>query len=542
MKARHTLSLALLLAGTVTAFGQNLNPTVEVTNTYQREAGGIEKPVLLLPVPDSLTQFRLDFDYSVRTTPYLGSYEFQPYQVQLRPNAQLDGQKTFFLNVGAGYPFHPELTAVWAALRKEHFHLNVYADHYSYMGLYKGMDQLADLTITDPGNLEPMSGCNSHSAVGVNALFDWKGGQLSADVRYKNIIGADVWDENCYHGIGARISACSNPSNTFQWEVSEKADWLYAEDLIQELHSQTHLGAGTRFGGHFLKLDVDAEAVDRPDNLSAGLFALTPRYIMTFGALRMDLGVKLSYMFHSTEGFYTPKSDFVFPDVHLRFGVIPEKLVLQAAATGGDRMHVYTDWLDTNPWLSSVVGVMDNSVERINFMGGVRGQLWGHFHYDLRGGYAMWKNALLWGVAKYPSPNQFRSEIDYRNYQLLYANADLGWKSDYLDVDLALQYNKTDLDEERLFAPAAFEGRFNALYNWGGRIWAGVRTDFSTERVSQEAILPGYVDLGLYGSYRITRHFGPWLRLGNLLGQTIQRVPFHAEKGVYFTLGIRWNF
>ena len=51
MKARHTLSLALLLAGTVTAFGQNLNPTVEVTNTYQREAGGIEKPVLLLPVP-----------------------------------------------------------------------------------------------------------------------------------------------------------------------------------------------------------------------------------------------------------------------------------------------------------------------------------------------------------------------------------------------------------------------------------------------------------------------------------------------------------
>lgn len=540
MKARHILSLALLLAGTAAAFGQNLNPTVEVTNAYQREAGGIEKPVLLLPVPDSLLQFRLDFDYSVRTTPYQGSYEFQPYQVQLRPMTQPDGQKTFYLKVGAGYPFHPELTTVWTPVRKDHFRLNVFADHHSYWGWYQGMDRLEDKTITYPDNQTVMSGCSSHTAAGVNTLFDWTGGLLTADVRYRNTIGADAWDENVYHGIGANLSARSAPSQTFQWEVTEKADWLFSQ-VMRETHTQTHMGAGGRFGGHYLMLGLDAETVGRPD-LFAGLFALTPRYIMTLGALRMDLGVKLSYLFHTQDDFYSAKSDFIFPDVHVSYGVIPDKLVLQGAATGGDRMHVYSDWLETNPWMSSVLGVMDNSVERFNLMAGLRGQLWGHFHYDLRAGYAFWKNALLWGVEKYPVPNLFRSEIGYRDYHLLYAKADLGWTSEYLDADLAFGYNRTDLDEDRLFAPAAFEGRFKALYNWGGRIWAGVNTEFATERVAKEAVLPGYVDLGLYGEYRITRSFGPWLRVGNMLGQTIQRVPFHAEKGVYFTLGIRWNF
>ena len=51
-------------------FAQNLNPVVEVTNTYAREASGIEKPTQLLAVPDSVYSFNLDMDYSVRNTPY----------------------------------------------------------------------------------------------------------------------------------------------------------------------------------------------------------------------------------------------------------------------------------------------------------------------------------------------------------------------------------------------------------------------------------------------------------------------------------------
>ena len=54
---------------------------------------------------------------------------------------------------------------------------------------------------------------------------------------------------------------------------------------------------------------------------------------------------------------------------------------------------------------------------------------------------------------------------------------------------------------------------------------------------SRYSPVPGYVDLGLQASLQMTRKLGFWLKGGNLLNQTIQRVPFYAEKGIYFTIG-----
>ena len=93
----------VILAGllwSAAAFAQNLNPTVEVTNIYAREASGIEKPSQLLSIPDSLTRFNLDFDYAVNETPYQGAYEFTPYLVEPRPSARLSAEKKLFLRLG----------------------------------------------------------------------------------------------------------------------------------------------------------------------------------------------------------------------------------------------------------------------------------------------------------------------------------------------------------------------------------------------------------------------------------------------------------
>ena len=75
---REILLSAAALLGCTAAFAQNLNPTVEVTNAYVREASGIEKPSQLREVPDSVLRFNLDFDYAVNETPYRGAYEFKP--------------------------------------------------------------------------------------------------------------------------------------------------------------------------------------------------------------------------------------------------------------------------------------------------------------------------------------------------------------------------------------------------------------------------------------------------------------------------------
>ena len=70
---QHILATALAAAVTALAHGQNLNPTVEVTNAYEGGASSIVKPAQRMAVPDSVMKFTLDFDYSVFDKPYEGA-------------------------------------------------------------------------------------------------------------------------------------------------------------------------------------------------------------------------------------------------------------------------------------------------------------------------------------------------------------------------------------------------------------------------------------------------------------------------------------
>ena len=51
--------------------------------------------------------------------------------------------------------------------------------------------------------------------------------------------------------------------------------------------------------------------------------------------------------------------------------------------------------------------------------------------------------------------------------------------------------------------------------------------------------IPGFADLGLEGEFAVNRQWGVWFKVGNLLNQTVQLYPLHAENGIYFTLGFR---
>ena len=53
MRKIYLVSAAMLMTAAV-SFGQNFNPTVEVTNTYQGNPSEVRKPMLGMIVPDSL--------------------------------------------------------------------------------------------------------------------------------------------------------------------------------------------------------------------------------------------------------------------------------------------------------------------------------------------------------------------------------------------------------------------------------------------------------------------------------------------------------
>jgi len=136
-------------------------------------------------------------------------------------------------------------------------------------------------------------------------------------------------------------------------------------------------------------------------------------------------------------------------------------------------------------------------------------------------------------------------------FNLLFAELDYGWKSESVTVDGKMAYRKTNLQSENtlftgLFAPAAFTGYIRPAWHWGDRFTGGADVAWSTAREAKsekyEIRVPGWLDLGLFAEYHPTRNLGFWAKGGNLLNQAVQRIPLHAEAGMYFTAGVLLNF
>ncbi len=540
MKKTIILAALLLFAGAALN-AQNLDPTVVVTNTYAQQAGAVEKPSQLLAVPDSVMRFNLDFDYSALSVPYKGAYEFKPYLVELRPTARPSGEGNLYVNLGVGYSFHPELAAVWTPVRKDNLRLNVYADHHSYAGFYRGVGFYNGM-VSDDGTF--YRGADMRTLAGVDGLFTWNGGRIEANLNYRNIYGSDrISTKNSFNAIDFNVRLESNPDASLYYIVknSESFTWLPVDG--EEVHSVTSAGIGTHFGNHYLRVGILADIVSASER-TAGNVAITPRYIFSVKDFNFDLGAKVSFLFRSNSLAY-PLANYpwsfvfpVFPDVRINYCVVPDKLALYASATGGHVMNTYSALAEKNHFLASFAGNMDASVEIVNAALGARGNVSERFYFNIKAGYTFRANSLLWGLDAAGKTPLFGYAP---KYHMFYSDFVAGWKGDRIDIDSHLLLQKTSLNEQNLFAPALLQGTAKVVYNWGDRIHAGVTFDGQTEKTCALAMIPGYVDLGLMGDIQMNRYLGFWLKVGNLLNQSVQRVPFHAERGIYFTVGARLN-
>ncbi len=525
---------ALALSVSAGLYAQNLNPVVEVTNTYAREASGIDKPAQLLSVPDSVYSFNLDMDYSVRNTPYQGSYEFKPYRVQLRPQPRQSEEGRLFVRLGAGYGLHPEATVIWTPVRKGHFRLNLFADHASYVGSYRNITLQDKLFLAD-GTCR--FGKNLQSALGADALYTWTGGSFAADIKYRNITGRDLAGMDASNNqwqLKARVK--SAPGNAFAYNAGTRVTYVGVQNF-HELHTQTDGAFGTHWDNHHVLMGLFAETVSQPQAY-VGSVGLVPHYLLSTGRFNMKLGVKLSFLFRSAKDF-CPHGGWVFPDVHITFKLAPEAAALYFQATGGDHLISYDKLLGLNPFVYSADWRTDNMITRVNAAVGGRGNIASRFHYDVRVGYKWDENAWTWGVADGVKPT-----VGYASpLHTFYVLADLGWKDEKLDIGAQVYYGYTpmpDLQGQTLFAPAPFKASGHAFYNWGGRVQAGIVAE-GRSALPGPLKVPGYVDLGVQANFQMTRSLGFWLKGGNLLNQTIQRVPLYAEQGIYFTVGATFS-
>ena len=572
------LSVSLLAFVCAAAYGQNLDPTVVVSRDYEGKLMEVHKPKLEMAVPDSVLRFDLDFDYSVSDSPYKGAYDFTPYLLDMKPLPVERKVGKFYLNAGAGYQLHPELDLVWSPdLKSKSFRMNVFARNRSFVGQYWDIESSggAPGLVFDRGTSDSVwKGTDMSNTAGVDGRLDWKKGILGFALVYDGLIQQEKRLQGVsrsFNAVDASLSLRSKDNRDARFGYLADVDYRYGSDALT-LPSEARLNESVlgvdaslfaRVAKHDrIRLDIgyDMAGYDGFFDSAASLVSVAPHYTRQKGNWDIDLGVKLAKVFRAKEmsQMYQNRIQSIYPDVKIGFKGIPS-LYLYLEAGGGPTLETYSSLLKCDRHMNMFYGngmapLLDVTDQSVYASAGIDGRITTRFSYALKGGYSRYKLAPMSSVSYDTDYMRHVPGISYVPYSKVFAAFECRLATERVDMDLSAEYAH-HLGEYNVgvLLPAALTGNASFRYNWMRRIYAGVSCEAATARRGTLTYLhgegdfdmpdsfPGYVDLGVDLEYVVNRRISVWAKGRNLMGMTIQRSIFYAEKGPYFTLGFCLN-
>ncbi len=574
-------SLALL-AGT-DAFAQKFNPRVEVTNTFEGKVLEAHKQDLQMNVPDSLTKFQYNIDYSVFDKPYQGSYEFQPYKIEMKPEAAPSGQRHLYANIGAGYTFHPVGDVVFSpSFKKIPLKLSVYDTFRGFLGHYgiqeSNIGSASSLVVFENRNDHVSNGFVFDNKAGVDARYEFANLALEADMGYRFLSANDTLNMHNLHMAECMVRLLPLDPTRADYFYGGKLYVNAGKDDIQSLLIKRHKMGVNDMGADFTagknltpRSVVQAEAgietviYSGYRDATATKVWIAPRYIHEWDRGYAKLGVKISYLKGSdtsaekpTPDCFQHKSNIIYPDIYVNHFLVKDYLSVYASATGGDSLNDFASVLRENPFIdpTKVIPYMDSSSETVNAKAGFKGTIAGRLSYDIGGGYSILSNARCDAFGVYYNQNAhsyyYAPYYNFCDYDIWHVGMSLLWKSPRVDVDGHLRYQKTDLMDNYYYAvaPAEVVWGIDATYNWNRRIFAGLVINAESSREGffhvegidfRRVSLPAFVDLGIKGSYKFNDRWTAWLKAGNLLGHAVRTYFMHPEAGQYVTVGASFN-
>lgn len=600
MKRYITTALGLLLA--VLASAQNLNPTVQVTNAYEGKLMEVEKQNIPMEVPDSLTRFDWNFNYSVFDNPYKGAYEFNPYFIEMKPDPVPYDGKNLYVRAGAGYTLHPEVQAVWTPTMKGRFRLTLYEDFKGYWGQYHDMrSSLINYNApagsdyeTEVRSAASSRGNEIGNRTGVNAVLATKPVIFSLDgqFRWLNTLWNEESELNNAFGQSYVLNAKSNFSSAFSFEAGFRYDGMtnhpqrfdsnpdLSDYVFDKRVNENNLGGDlvlsysitdplsislTGSYDHFYFKDV---ATPDEGYVIADWLNISPVCTYKGDRASISAGLKFSDVWKDRDFKDSPESGCykgkrLFPQLNISYELIEEALVASAFLTGGQKFNSYASLLETNHFFPAEAShnyfstLADASVNTFDAGISFSGRIKSVFQYKLDGGYAKHLNTLVDGV-RVDNFVETRPLLKYSmaDYNLLYADFNGSWRSDRIDASALLRVQKMNMKRvtASVLPAPRFVGSADITYNWNRRIFAGVSAEWSTSRraeipdytpkmnpnkqVTLYVNAPGWVDLGVNAEFKVTNKFSLWLKGGNLLNKVVMRNFLIAEKGPYVTAGV----
>ena len=547
MKTRHIILTAAFACAFSMASAQTINPSVEVTNDFLSSVDDYNKLEVTPAIPDSVARFDLNFDYDVFAKPYKGSYDFTPYNIMFIPQTTREKRSVFFMNLGAGYTLHPVATAVLSPRTKGKFSITAYQNLQGYIGPYRQFSN----TMAWDGNTYP--GQDLSELAGLQGTLRLAKTDLMFNVAYNGLFVKDNYLlSGAYHDIGGQVRITS----------AEWAENFMAYDVEARYNMAVETAGASLKESKFLIRGTLAPVTDLPVNfamdfntgytgyygvLSSAVYniAVTPKVGFDLWKFHFTTGAKFSFINKMANNQL-----HIYPHLKVDIKMIGDKLDLFAGVTGGDELNSYSRLKRRNHHFhydaAEAYDDLKFSREKYNAFVGLTGSISSVFEYDLRFGHAALADSPLDGINTVVNT----SVVKFRDYGMTYGDfsAVLNLKS--FEFQTGLHYRKTDIAlQADVFDLPSFASDFSLTYNLRRRLYLGASLDMALARklTSSAATpvtytLPAWYDLGLYGEYKFNSVLSVWLRGGNLLNQTVERVPFIAEHGVHFTAGLCLNF
>ena len=582
---KNILAISAAFFCAVSFAQNNINPTVEVTNTYQGDPSEVHKPQIGMAIPDSLLRFDMDFGYEVFEKPYQGAYNFKPYMLAMKPDKNAYQGKELYLRAGAGYSLHPQLDFVFSPERKGPFQMSVYAGHKSYFGKYNYLNAERDgdwLKIDKvPG--KSFNGYDALSSLGIEGSYNFDKTIVSFGAGYEGIMAKDTLFKRSLNAVNLDLRIRSNRDDERHVYYDIRLGGRLGGDSWagQKLSGSVVTLAGeagpvfdaTRAA--LLGFEAQTLSYSNLYQTNAGRLALIPKYRMTYGKIDMSLGVRFEVVLKGKVDpavgniMFQTKGGVIFPDLHFRYNPT-NSLSLFAEATGGNNLNTYSSIISRHHFLNplnTVSRLMDNSVEKVNARVGIEGNAGERLQVGVSGGFALVGNGLLYSGVRITginsNPYAFLPTVSYADYSMVYADALFDYKAGGFHFDGALHLRKMTMKYDSDFGLAlprvSYDAR--AIYDITSRIYAGVRFSGAGARLgrcwripyemivdnspvdvlSYDVKVPGWFDVGLMGGWQFNRKIGFWLESGNLLCESIQRSPFYSEKDLWITAGITLN-
>lgn len=560
MKIKYLHIVSFLFASSVAALAQNthLNPTVQVTNTYEGRLREIEKNTEKTFVPDSLFKFDLNFDYEGFENPYKGNSEFNPFYTDLEMAARpFDGKKVY-LKAGAGYNFAPVLDFAYTFKDRGVFKMGMHANGKAFWGNHNLIVNDSDLLLPQKGM--KWSGYNASARAGLDARADFSDWSLQGSVDYEGAFGkgepCGIQSNHTYNGVMARIGGRTNFGSDRIWRLA--ADLSYAfgresvhlagndmEDALENNASLKLTGAYVFDSNSAIELDLKGRfGLNYPkqkveDVVSWGVI-VNPRYVYSYGDL--SLGVGAGFLVDGgSDNLCKSKSPVgVWPTIDLQWNAVDDRMDLYVNADMTSGFYgAREDALENNFYIC--MPQMANT-RQFDINAGMKGNLWQQLDYDLGIGYDRGRNTPLFLVSN-PSGLLYHSELSimYANLDDLYARASLKGRFGAFSFDASAKYRHYLGSAQLSLYPPKLTASLDMRYSIRKRIGLEAGVDFRSSYHAGYYKTPYLIDLHAQLDYRATNHLTLFLSGSNLLNRSLQYIPLFARKGVCVTAGVVLN-